>query len=218
MKIDVLDHGFVELQDLMGNDLAIVNAARTSYLGESKGEESDKKLLFYLMEHGHHSPFEMVEFKFRVRAPAICWWQWTRSRTQSYNFQSGRYTQLSDQMYVPTEWRLQDTQNKQGSEGISPDSEDITLLADAMFQASYKLYQRFLDAGIAREQARFVLPFLVMYYTAIVKVDCRNLMHFLKLRTSDKAQYEIRQYALAIEQIFKTHLPWTWEAYKEYYK
>jgi thymidylate synthase (FAD) len=77
----VLDKGWVELQDMMGDDLAIVNAARVSYLGESRGEEKDKRLLFYLMRNHHTSPFELVEFKFRVRAPLITWWQWARHRT-----------------------------------------------------------------------------------------------------------------------------------------
>jgi thymidylate synthase (FAD) len=77
----VLDKGWVELQDMMGDDLAIVNAARVSYLGESRGEEKDKRLLFYLMRNRHTSPFEQVEFKFRVRAPLITWWQWARHRT-----------------------------------------------------------------------------------------------------------------------------------------
>jgi thymidylate synthase (FAD) len=80
-RVSVLDKGWVELQDMMGDDLAIVNAARVSYLGESRGEEKDKRLLFYLMRNRHTSPFEQVEFKFRVRAPLITWWQWARHRT-----------------------------------------------------------------------------------------------------------------------------------------
>lgn len=92
-RYDVLDKGWVELQDKMGNDLAIVNAARVSFLGESKGDEADRKLLNYLMKHRHTSPFEQVEFKFRIKAPAVVWWQWVRHRTGSFNFQSGRYTE-----------------------------------------------------------------------------------------------------------------------------
>lgn len=216
MKINVLDHGWVELQDMMGDDLAIVNAARTSNLGESKGVESDKKLLFYLMEHKHTSPFEQVEFKFRVKAPVVVWWQWVRHRTWHYNAQSGRYAPLTEEFYLPTEWRLQDIQNKQGSEGISDDSEDITLLVSSMYDAAYKMYQRFLDNNVAREQARLVLPFAAMYYVFVAKVDANNLLHFLTLRTAPEAQYEIRQYALAIEQIVKDRLPWTYEAWRKF--
>ena len=79
-RIDLLDKGWIELQDIMGDDLAIVNAARVSFLGESKGGDKDKKLLFYLLNHRHTSPFEQVEFKFRVRAPVVTWWQWVRHR------------------------------------------------------------------------------------------------------------------------------------------
>ena len=98
-RVKVLDKGYVELVDLMPHpatgipgDLAIVNAARVSYLGESRGDERDRKLLFYLMRHRHTSPFEMVEFKFRCRAPLLTWWQWVRHRTWNANAQSGRYT------------------------------------------------------------------------------------------------------------------------------
>jgi thymidylate synthase (FAD) len=79
-RVEVLDKGWIELQDIMGDDLAIVNTARVSFLGESKGSEKDKKLLFYLLRHRHTSPFEQVEFKFRVRAPLLVWWQWAREK------------------------------------------------------------------------------------------------------------------------------------------
>ena len=94
-RVDVLDQGWIELQDMMGDDLAIVNAARVSFLGESKGAERDKKLLFYLLQHRHTSPFEQVEFRFRVRAPLVVWWQWVRHRVWHVNAQSGRYTPVS---------------------------------------------------------------------------------------------------------------------------
>ncbi|HEC24354.1 MAG TPA: thymidylate synthase (FAD), partial [Chloroflexi bacterium] len=87
-------------------DISIVNAARVSFLGHSKGDEQDKRLLFYLLKHRHTTPFEQVEFKFRVRAPVIVWWQWVRHRTWSYNLQSGRYTPFQeDEFYIPSLWR-----------------------------------------------------------------------------------------------------------------
>ena len=112
MKIQVLDRGFVELQDMMGDDLAIVNAARVSYLGESKGAEQDKKLLFYLMEHKHTSPFEQVKFRFMVKMPIFVMRQWARHRTWQYlslNEQSRRYTSDDIEYYFPTVWRKQST-------------------------------------------------------------------------------------------------------------
>src|SRR5690606_6375768 len=124
-RVEVLDKGFIELVDLLphpdsgiSGDLAIVNAARVSFMGESKGAEKDKKLLFYLMRHRHTSPFEMVEFKFRCRAPLVTWWQWVRHRTWNMNAQSGRYTPFEENdFYVPDVWRKQAVSNKQASDG-----------------------------------------------------------------------------------------------------
>src|SRR5690606_19453081 len=124
-QIPLLDKGFIELVDMLPHpdtgisaDLAIVNAARVSFLGESKGDDADKKLLFYLLRHRHTSPFEMVEFKFRLRAPLVTWWQLVRHRTANLNLQSGRYTPFEENdFYVPDVWRKQSKSNKQASEG-----------------------------------------------------------------------------------------------------
>lgn len=226
-QVLVLDKGFVELVDLMphpasniSGDLAIVNAARVSFLGESKGEEKDKKLLFYLLKHQHTSPFEMVEFKFRVRAPLVIWWQWVRHRTWNMNAQSGRYTEFEENdFYTPEVWRKQAKDNKQASEGQVTDEENrrLTEKLIAHYEASYRLYEEALQTGVSREMARFFLPGFSVYYTWVVKVDAHNLMHFLKLRMANDAQYEIRVYAQAIyEHFFKPALPWTAEAFEEY--
>jgi thymidylate synthase (FAD) len=219
-RVDILDQGWIELQDVMGNDLAIVNAARVSFLGESKGEEADKKLLFYLLRHRHTSPFEQVEFKFRVRAPVLVWWQWVRHRTWHVNAQSGRYTPFQEfDMYQPSTWRRQSESNKQGSEGAidSDDAERLSALLSEHYSRSFELYQQALDAGVAREQARLFLPGFGVYYTWICKVDAHNLMHFLTLRMAPDAQAEIRAYACAIyEHFFKPIIPWTAEAYASY--
>jgi len=219
-RVDVLDRGWIELQDMMGDDLAIVNAARVSFLGESKGDEQDKKLLFYLMRYRHTSPFEQVEFKFRVRAPVVVWWQWVRHRTWHVNAQSGRYMSFQENdFYHPTGWRRQSASNKQGSEGeIDPtDAERLSELLAEHFDRSFALYQQALAAGVAKEQARLFLPGFAVYYTWVCKVDAHNLMHFLSLRMSPDAQAEIRAYARAIyEDFFKPALPWTAEAFSQY--
>ncbi len=227
-RIELLDgKGWIELVDLMphplteiSGDLAIVNAARVSFLGESKGADKDKKLLFYLMKHRHTSPFEMVEFKFRVRAPVIVWWQWARHRMASYNAQSGRYTEFEeDDFYVPTLWRMQAKDNKQGSDGQVPDEVDQQLTEQliAHYDAGFKLYQAAIDQGVAREMARLFLPGFSIYYTWVVKVDAHNLMQFLRLRMAPDAQYEIQVYAKAIyETFFKPALPWTAEAFEQF--
>lgn len=226
-RVPLLDKGFVELLDLMphpatdvSGDLAIVNAARVSFLGESKGDEKDKKLLFYLMRMKHTSPFEMVEFKFRVRAPLVTWWQWVRHRTMSMNAQSGRYTEFEENdFYIPSIWRKQARDNKQASEGQVTDDENDILTEKLIkhYEEGYRLYQEALQTGVSREMARLFLPGFSVYYTWIVKVDGHNLMHFLKLRMASDAQYEIRVYAQAIyEHFFKPALPWTAEAFEKF--
>ncbi len=219
-RVSVLDKGWIELQDLMGDDLSIVNAARVSFMGESKGGDRDKKLLFYLLKHRHTSPFEMVEFKFRLRAPLVTYWQLARHRTFSFNAQSGRYTAFEEgDFYVPDVWRLQSADNKQASEGelTGPAAEALTGKLIAHYEQAYRLYQEALEAGVARELARMFLPGFAVYYTWVAKVDAHNLMHFLRLRMAPDAQHEIRVYAQAIyEHFFKPALPWTAEAFEKY--
>ena len=226
-RVDVLDKGWIELIDLMphpatgvSGDLAIVNAARVSFLGESKGEKQDKRLLFYLLRNKHTSPFEMCEIKLRVRAPLITWWQWVRHRTFNMNAQSGRYTPFEENdFYVPDIWRRQSSDNKQASEGQVTDEENQELTEELLqyYEEGFRLYQKALDTGVSKEMARLFLPGFSVYYTWITKVDIHNLMHFLSLRMAKDAQYEIRVYAQAIyEHFFKAALPWTAEAFEEY--
>lgn len=226
-RTDVLDKGWIELVDFMphpatgiSGDLAIVNAARTSYLGESKGDTADKKLLFYLMKNRHTTPFEMVEFKFRIRAPLVTMWQWVRSRTWSFNAQSGRYTEFKENdFYMPDSWRRQAKDNKQSSDG-EIDNEDSQILDDMLknhYESSYNLYEQAVKFGVAREEARLFLPAFGVYYTWVAKVDAHNLMNFMKQRMDNHAQYEIRVYADTIyEKFFKPLLPWTSEAFEQY--
>lgn len=226
-RVDVLDKGWIELVDLMphpqaavSGDLAIVNAARVSFLGESKGADRDKKLLFYLLRNQHTSPFEMCEFKFRVHAPLVTWWQWVRHRTFNFNAQSGRYTPFEeDAFYVPDVWRKQSRDNKQASEGQVDTALDAELTETLLkhYEEGYRLYRHALGLGVSREMARFFLPGFSVYYTWVAKVDAHNLMRFLQLRMASDAQYEIRVYAEAIyEHFFKPALPWTAEAFEQY--
>jgi thymidylate synthase (FAD) len=226
-RVDVLDKGWIELVDVMphpdsnvSGDLAIVNAARVSFLGESKGDVQDKKLLFYLLRNRHTTPFEMVEFKFRVRAPLVTWWQWARHRTWSFNAQSGRYTPFDENdFYVPDVWRKQSKDNKQASEGEVNQwvNTELNSRLSKHYEDAYAEYEHALKVGVSKEMARLFLPAFGVYYTWVVKVDAHNLMHFLKLRMADEAQYEIRVYAEAIyEHFFKPTLSWTAEAFEKY--
>jgi thymidylate synthase (FAD) len=209
-KIEVLDKGYVELQETMGNDLAIVNAARVSFLSESKGLEQDTKLINYLLRNAHTSPFEMVEFKFRVHCPLFVARQWMRHRTWSYSEVSRRYTEDNLEFYIPDEFRKQAKDNKQGSDGLlsADKSSIISGLLVCHVDRSLELYYDAIEKGVSREMARLFLP-QNMYTTFIAKVDAHNLMHFLRLRLDKHAQYEMQLYSLALLSFFKQILPVT---------
>jgi thymidylate synthase (FAD) len=230
-RVPVLDRGYVELQDLMPHpatgvspDTAIAAAARVSFMGESKGEEKDRKLIHFLLKHDHTSPFEMVEYKLRIHAPLLVYWQWVRHRTfhyQSVNSQSGRYVEFAeDEFYVPAVWRGQSANNKQASAGqLDPDtSAALTRDLANHYGHAFALYERALEDGVAREIARLFLPGFAVYYTWIVKVDLLNLLRFLQLRMEQTAQYEIRAYAKAIwHNMLKPTAPITAEAVAQYW-
>ncbi len=226
-KVAVLDQGWVELVDMLPHpsagvspDLAVVNAARVSFLGESKGDRRDKRLLFYLLRERHTSPFEMVEFKFRVRAPLLTWWQWVRHRTWNFNAQSGRYTPFrEDDHYQPDRWRKQSPDNKQASLGelTTTMSNELSQALKEHYARGHALYVQALEQGVAREQARLFLPGFAVYYTWYAKTDAHNLMNFLRLRLPQDAQYEIRAYAEAIhKEFFTPAMPWTAEAFQQF--
>ncbi|HEX3051443.1 MAG TPA: FAD-dependent thymidylate synthase, partial [Aggregatilineaceae bacterium] len=194
------------------------DAAGVSYLGESKGPERDKKLLFYLMQHRHTTPFEMVEFKFRVKCPMIVARQWMRHRSFSFNEISRRYTSEEIEFYIPDTWRTQAESNKQAS-GADLDpavSAEISAALRAHCESGLALYNNAINAGVAREMARLFLPHN-LYTQFIAKIDAHNLMHFLELRMASDAQEEIRRYAWVIfEEFFKPALPWTAEAFEKF--
>lgn len=211
-RVHVLDRGYVELIDYMGDDDAPVDAARVSFAkrAEHYTDEQNDKLTQYLIDHNHGTPFEMVTFKFRVHAPVVVWWHWVRHRIASYNFVSGRYVPFDeDQTYDPYDWRMQSATNKQGSSGemLAPElAAQFNTERDELRQAAFSLYRRMLDAGVAREQARTVLPGFAVYYTAIVQMNARSLGNFLALRRGGDAQSEIRAYADAVYSIVhETH-------------
>lgn len=210
----VLDGGFVELVDFMGDDDSPVDAARVSFYktAEQYTDEQNDKLTRYLLEHKHGTPFEMVVFKFRVRAPVVVWWQWVRHRIASYNFVSGRYVPFDETAVHRVNddaWRLQSKSNKQGSSGELIQRERGAMLnaqVSALYNQAFQLYEEMLELGVAREQARLVLPFAACYYEAIVLMNARSLMNFLDLREDQHAQHEIRVYAQAVRSIVsKTH-------------
>lgn len=218
-KIPVNSQGWIMLCDVMGSDHDIAEAARTSYGKSEKDTSKDEHLIRYLMRHGHTSPFEMAELKFMVYVPMDVWRQWVRHRTASINEYSTRYSVAIDQMYEATEWRLQDQNNKQGSDGLLSE-EDAELLSEkeeAFHKAARELYDERIKMGVAREQARKDLP-LSTFTQAYWKIDLKNLLNFLRLRCDKHAQKEIRAYADIIFDMIKVLFPLTWRAFVEYQK
>ena len=231
-EIKVLDHGFVRYIDHMGTDERIVEAARISYRSPSKGEESDKKLLRYLYKNKHTSPFEMVKVTLNIKMPIFIMRQYVRHRMQNLNEVSARYTQLPNEFYIPDAWRPQDNKNKQGSvetEGWDPvvmknlpwddyerEGSDIkaTDALESVCGMCYQTYEKMIEAGVAREMARMVLP-LNIYTEIYTTWDLKNLIHFIALRDDSHAQYEIQQYGKAIKSIVSELFPWTMEIYEE---
>ncbi|MBN1783054.1 FAD-dependent thymidylate synthase [bacterium] len=216
----VLDDGFVRVVDYMGNDSAIVQAARVSYGEGTKKMRQDRTLIRYLLRHEHTSPFEMCEIKLHVRVPMDCWRQWIRHRTASINEYSTRYSIAIDtaQKTPPGEWRIQSQSNRQGSAGFFEAAQGASFSEAELdlHTRSRQLYEDRIAAGMAREQARKDLP-LCTYTEAYWKIDLHNLLHFLRLRMELNAQYEIRKYAETIgHEIVGRWVPFVWEAFLDY--
>lgn len=219
-KFSVLDDGFVCLVDVMGDDQAVVQAARVSYGEGTRKVSDDRGLIRYLLRHRHTTPFEMAEVKFLVRVPMDCWRQWIRHRTANVNEYSTRYSLAIDatQTTEPDQWRTQAASNRQGSgEPLSTEIGEKLTASEREFQSRARaLYEERINLGVAREQARKDLP-LSTYTEAYWKVDLHNLLHFLALRMDSHAQYEIRMFAAAIgENIVRPLFPLVWEAFVDY--
>jgi thymidylate synthase (FAD) len=237
--LPVLDeHGFVRVIDYMGDDAAIVQAARVSYGRGTKRVSEDKGLINYLMRHRHTTPFEMCEIKYHVKLPIFVARQWIRHRTANVNEYSARYSILDNEFYVPSSEHLaeQATTNRQGR-GTALDRTEADRVLEilksdaALFredaERAYRGYLELLNEdatgalidpdrpGIARELARMNLS--LNFYTQLYwKIDLHNLMHFLSLRADSHAQYEIRAYAEVMLDTLKRWVPMTYAAFLEY--
>jgi thymidylate synthase (FAD) len=219
VKHPVLGHGYVVLVDYMGNDAAIVQAARVSYGMGTKTVRDDRGLIRYLMRHRHTTPFEMVEFKFLIRLPIYVARQVIRHRTASVNEHSARYSIIPDEYDVPAAGGtfLQSKRNRQGRGDPAPPEVDERFRAelDRLCQEAYGVYEKALADGVARETARMVLP--VAYYTEWYwKINLHNLLHFLSLRLDPHAQEETRLYAAEMARIAQAVCPVAYEAFEEF--
>ncbi|MEL6167238.1 MAG: FAD-dependent thymidylate synthase [Pseudomonadota bacterium] len=222
-KIPVLDHGHVRVIDYMGDDAAIVQAARVSYGKGTKAVQNDEGLIRYLMRHWHSTPFEMCEIKLHVKLPVFVARQWIRHRTANVNEYSARYSILDREFYIPSPEHLaaQSTVNNQGRGAVLEGDEAqrvLDILRDDSMRA-YDHYEEMLSQdgqqGLARELARMNLPANI-YTQWYWKTDLHNLFHFLRLRADAHAQYEIRAYADAICDVVKDWVPFAWAAFEDY--
>jgi thymidylate synthase (FAD) len=229
--IPVLDHGFIRVVDYMGDDAAIVQAARVSYGAGTKRARDDSGLISYLMRHWHTSPFEMCELKLHVKLPIFVARQWIRHRTANVNEYSARYSILDREFYVPAPEHLaaQSSSNRQGRAGVLSGDEARRVYEILREDAgrAYDHYEEMLNEtadgerldesreGLARELARMNLP--VSFYTQWYwKTDLHNLMHFIRLRADAHAQYEIRAYADVLHDLMSKWVPITTAAFDNY--
>ena len=221
----LLDHGFIRVIDYMGDEAAVVQAARVSYGTGTKEVSEDRGLLRYLMRHRHSTPFEMCELKLHVKLPIFVARQWIRHRTANVNEYSARYSILAREFYVPepVDIAKQSKANKQGrGAAVDPVAADgvRSMVEDSSNQA-FDLYELLVrddepdDLAVARELARIVTP-MSTYTEWYWKVDLHNLLHFLSLRADPHAQKEIRVYAELMLDLVKSWAPNIAEAFEDY--
>ena len=229
--LPVLDHGFVRVVDYMGDDAAIVQAARVSYGRGTKKVREDAGLIRYLMRHRHTTPFEMCEIKYHVKLPVFVARQWIRHRTANVNEYSARYSILDREFYMPAPQQLaaQSAVNRQGRGDVleGPEAERVLAMLKDDAERNYDHYVEMLNeredgtvidegkSGLARELARMNLT-LNVYTQWYWKTDLHNLFHFLSLRADAHAQYEIRAYANAMLETVKRWVPAAHEAFVDY--
>ena len=229
--LPVLDHGFVRVIDYMGDDAAVVQAARVSYGKGTKRTRDDAGLINYLMRNAHTSPFEMCDLKIHVKLPIFIARQWIRHRTASVNEYSARYSMLDTEFYVPEPAQLagQSDANRQGRDAVlgSEESQAVLALLRSDAEQAFDHYHQMLNrdgddneldpsrSGLARELARMNLP-LSAYTQWYWKVNLNNLLHFLRLRADAHAQWEIRAYADVLLDVVRKWTPLTYDAFMTY--
>ena len=228
MKIDVLDKGYIEVVDKLGDDLTPVNAARVSFGGRSDTfEEKDRKLSKFLIKHKHFSPFRHQHVMFIIKAPEFVMRQWYKhvvgiettsahvTKDHAWNEISGRYVPY-DEFYEPTEFRKQSEDNKQASDGLVEDQIKATMMWREAQTKTIETYKELLDMGMAKEQARSILP-LTVYTKVWWTASFQSIMNFIELRDEPTSQVEIQEYARALKEIMLDIFPETTNLWGETY-
>ena len=209
--------GFVKLLDVMGDDEEVENSARISYGEGTRKVNQTRNLIRYLMRHKHTSPFEMCEVKFHLKLPIFIMRQLVRHRTANLNEYSGRYSVMSNEFYLPEGDYLakQSTTNSQGRGEVLEQQGLLQFEFNRIYDGASMAYQVLLEHDLSREVARALLP-VANYTECIWKIDLHNFFHFVKLRSDDHAQREIRDYADAMYELVKPNFPICCEAFEDY--
>ena len=228
MKIDVLDKGYIEVVDSLGDDLTPVNAARVSFGGRSDiFEEKDRKLSKFLIKHKHFSPFRHQHVMFIIKAPEFVMRQWYKhvvgiettsahiTKDHAWNEISGRYVPY-DEFYEPTEFRKQSEDNKQASDGLLNDQVSAMIKWRTAQTKLIETYKEFLNMGMAKEQARSILP-LTVYTKVWWTASFQSIMNFIELRDEPTSQVEIQEYARAVKEVMLETFPETTKLWSEIY-
>jgi thymidylate synthase (FAD) len=222
MKL-ILDHGYIEIVETWGSDERVIESARMSTNKGFQGWPGDEKLLRYLWEHSHHTPFEMAGAIIEVQAPIFVLREWVRHRTQSFNELSARYTPLPDKNYTPTLDRLMvnaSGSNKQANRADGAAALDATTAAQwlddlaEVYNLAQRVYEQGLKNGVPKEIARCAIP-VARYSRMRASANLRNWLGFLKLRMDASAQWEIRQYADALHELLHSSFPRTMSLFDE---
>ena len=230
MKIDVLDKGYIEVVDTLGDDLTPVNAARVSFGGRSEEfTNKDKRLSKFLIKHKHFSPFRHQHIMVIIKAPEFVMRQWYKhvvgiettsssvTKDHAWNEISGRYVEVED-FYYPEVWRKQSEDNKQASAGVLDDLQQKRMAScyNEYMRQVEMTYDRMIDAGMAKEQARIVLP-LSQYTQVWWTASFQSVMNFIELRDEPTSQVEIQEYARALKTIMMESFPETTKLWSEIY-
>ena len=226
IKSDVLDKGFIEVVDSLGSDLTVVNSARVSFgKRKEKWDKSDERLVRYLAKYKHYSPFRHLQVQFHIKAPEFVMRQWYKhvvgiettsnssTKDHAWNEISGRYVEY-DEFYEPTEFRKQSEDNKQASDGLIDDQKNTSILWTTAQQHSVSAYKEMLKRGMAKEQARSILP-LTLYTEVYWTASFQAVMNFIELRNEKTSQIEIQEYAKVLLEQMKEVFPKTTELWSE---
>lgn len=216
-SVKVLNHGFVRLDGALADDLSVVNSAKVSFAKRQDTIEGNEGLVKYLMRQRHGSPFEHNMFRFHVKCPIFVAREWFRHRIGSFNEWSARYSELEAEFYVPERDQVRTQVGKPGAYSFERiEDDDLAGVVQALTEQSqvsaFKIYETMLEQGIAKEIARLVLP-MGIYTQFYWTVNARSLMNFLSLRNHKDAQWEIQQYAKAIEGFLEQQMPVTYQSF-----